>query len=226
MKDKFVVANWKMNMNLKDLSLWFANFSKLIIPNHPTQIIVAPSFPYLSVAKELAKDSTISISAQDVSIYTKGAHTGYIGGFQLVDYCTYCLVGHSERKETIADVIKKRDLCLQNGIIPIVCFSDTSSTILQQLYVDDVLLAWEDPSNISKDGQYRAKDTDLILQTVALIRQALPTSAYLLYGGSVNRQNIRDLVNINGLDGVLAGNSGLDPVHFANLIEAYAIQKP
>ena len=46
-------------------------------------------------------------------------------------------------------------------------------------------------------------------------------SVPVLYGGSVNGQNISDLVNIEKLDGVLVGHASLDPRHFSGIIASY-----
>lgn len=203
---KYYIANWKMNMNESDIDNWTGSFK----PNPPSEkiIIIAPSLPYLVKIK----GAGFRTCAQDVSTFNKGAHTGETGSFQLKDFCEYCLIGHSERKEGLDTVIQKRDICLDEGITPVVCFVNIEDA--DYLYKPGVILAWEDPENISVNGKYAPKNTAEIRTNINILKASLPDGTEVIYGGSVNRQNIAELANINGLDGVLVGNASLDPAHF------------
>ncbi|KKS37407.1 MAG: Triosephosphate isomerase [candidate division WWE3 bacterium GW2011_GWF1_42_14] len=215
---KYIVANWKMNMNMQDVINWAAGFDTAVLNGNVT-IIVAPSSPHIFPVAELMKKIGVEISAQDVSIEEKGAHTGETGSFQLKEMCKYAIVGHSERKETPEVVIKKIDACLANRITPIVCFVDSGK--IEMYKRPGAMYAWEDPANISKNGVYKEKSTKDIVEGVKKIRAILKNKEPLLYGGSVNGQNIPDLVNIEKLDGVLVGNASLDPKHFSGIVAAY-----
>jgi triosephosphate isomerase len=214
---KYVVANWKMTMNLKEVQDWLERFS--FRAKQSLEVIVAPSFVHLPVVAQELK--AVKLSGQDVSLYEGGKHTGDIDWEQLKDFCTYCIVGHSERNEPLDVVLQKRDLCLEHGLTPIVCFADQKK--IRTFFVEGTILAWEDPDNISQNGVFRPKETAIIADTIFKLKQTLPGGAPLLYGGSVNRQNIKDLVNISKLDGVLVGSASLDPMHFAELVKAYEI---
>ena len=215
---KYIVANWKMNMNMQDVINWAAGFDTAVLNGNVT-IIVAPSSPHIFPVAELMKKIGVEISAQDVSIEEKGAHTGETGSFQLKEMCKYAIVGHSERKEAPELVIKKIDACLANEITPIVCFVEPEKVEMYKR--PGAIYAWEDPANISKNGKYREKNTKDIKEGVEKIREILNDGEPLLYGGSVNGQNIPDLVNIEKLDGVLVGNASLDPKHFSGIVAAY-----
>ncbi len=196
-------------MDLKDIQNWLQAFEKYSNDKAIMEkVILSPSHPYLY----LTHQAGFKTAAQDVSLIDEGAHTGETGGFQLKNFCSYCIVGHSERQESFDVVLDKRDQCLKNGITPIVCFTETDNAI--NYYTQGVLLAWEDPSNISVNGVYRAKDPQEIRTNVNVIKATLPAGVELIYGGSINRQNIGELCMIIGLDGVLVGNASLDPQHF------------
>ena len=201
---KYYIANWKMNMKEEQVKTWLAEFSGKNVGN----VIIAASFPHL----QLVWEAGFKTAAQDVSVLDKGTHTGEVGAFQLKDYCEYCIVGHSERKETSEVVKEKRDQCLKEGITPIVCFVNIESAL--DLYLPGTIMAWEDPQNISVNGQYNPKDANEIRTSIKILQATLPQGAEIVYGGSVNRQNIKDLVNIEGLNVVLVGNASLDPAHF------------
>ena len=217
---KYIIANWKMNLNVKDLRNWATTFNKSISKVEKKsqisgkKIVLAPSFPYISIVKDLV-DRKVDIAAQDVSIHENGAYTGFTGAFQIKDFCKIAIVGHSERKEPADLVLKKRDICLKFGITPIVCFGKPKDAL--KFHKKGALIAWEDPENISKGGKYRASDPTNIAKTIASIKNIVPESK-LIYGGSVNRKNIEELTQINGLAGVLIGNASNDPKHFVDII--------
>jgi len=215
---KYIVANWKMNMSLQDVIGWTAGFDTSVL-NADIEAIVAPSSLHIFPVAEILKKTGVSVAAQDVSVEEKGAHTGETGAFQIKELCKYAVIGHSERKETPEIVAKKIDICLTNGIIPIVCFVEPKKISLYKR--PGIMYAWEDPANISKNGVYKEKSTREIEKGVKKIREILNNEEPLLYGGSVNGQNISGLVNIEKLDGVLVGHASLDPRHFSGIIASY-----
>ena len=217
---KYIIANWKMNLTLETLTKWvkgITDIKKVLKDNK--KVILAPSHIHISLIHELTNETEIDLCGQDVSPEKQGAHTGDTGALQIKEFCEYCIVGHSERNEPEELVIQKRDLCLENGIIPIICFVDPE--LVTKYYKEGVILAWEDPKNISKDGKYNEKDPSEIISGVQNIRSALPEKAILIYGGSVNKENIEDISKINEIDGVLVGHASLDPEHFIYIIGAY-----
>jgi len=218
---KYIIANWKMNMNFEDLTKWVAGFSELQACVTPAvEVILAPSFVHIPAIFELSQKTSLKLSSQDVSFEEKGAHTGETGAFQLKAFCKYAIIGHSERKEDQKTVIKKRNACLKEGITPIICFVNPRG--LKDLYSENCIFVWEDPKNISKNGVYNVKSTLEIEKTVGEIRKKLPSTSTLIYGGSVNETNIGELSKIEKLDGVLVGNASLDPKTFADIISAYS----
>jgi triosephosphate isomerase len=228
---KYVIANWKMNMDSKDISNWAGPFSKSyksikkqwkkrrIIEERWPKIIVCPSMVYVPAMCEISQKMGIEIGAQNISPFERGAYTGETGAFQVKTFCKYAIVGHSERKEPVEVVIRKRDLCLKERITPIVCFVDPGQLV--KLYKEGSVMAWEDPQNISKDGVYRAEDPAKISAIAKEIRKILPPEATLIYGGSVNQKNAPSISRINELDGALIGNASLDSEIFATIIRYY-----
>ena len=215
---KYIVANWKMKLNSQDVEKWLEDFGELYDGASQNQIILCPSFPHLDKVSFAVEGMGINAGAQDVSANEKGSHTGDVGAFQLMGLCKYAIVGHSERKEPRDLVLKKRDICLENGITPIVCFVDIDS--VTENLADGVLLAWEDPENIATDGVFKEKDPAEIKAGFEKLKQLAP-KATILYGGSVHRENIQDLVNFPEVDGALLGTASLDPQHFLDVITAF-----
>jgi triosephosphate isomerase len=228
---KYVIANWKMNMDSRDIAAWAGPFSKSykkikgqwkkrrIIEERWPKIVICPSTIYVPALCEISQKMGVEVGIQDISPFEKGAHTGENGAFQIKNFCKYAIVGHSERKEPVEVVIRKRDLCLKENITPIVCFVDPEDLI--KLYKEGSIMAWEDPQNISKDGVYRSKDPANISAIAKEIRKILPPNTPLIYGGSVNEKNSPSISRINELDGVLIGNASLDSEIFAAIIRYY-----
>jgi len=212
---KYVIANWKMNMVLEDIKSWYTKFSESLNRygmSQDIQIILAPASVHIPIVKEVFKDLPVKIASQDVSRYDKGAHTGSLGSFQLKEFCDYCIVGHSERNEDMQTVLEKRDMVIKNSLTPIVCFTDPKDCV--KVYTQNSLIAWEDPSNISLNGNYRPKDPGEIDEQSKMIINMLPEDAVLIYGGSVNKDNVAGLNSMEHIKGLLIGNASLDPEHF------------
>lgn len=247
---KYIIANWKMNMDKNNLKDWMKNFkwssnSEIGEEGESSKdtkktVIFAPSFIHIPIVsvfieeerkedekknaneenkqKDGEEENILELASQDVSFNTKGAHTGSVGGFQIKDFCKYVIVGHSELNEDTETVIKKRDICLDESIIPIVCFSNPSDIF--KLNKSGCIFAWEDPTNISKEGIYNEKDPQEIENVIKEIKTQIP-QCVLIYGGSVNEQNIKKIADIKELDGVLVGNASLDPNIFLKIINTY-----
>ena len=215
---KLIVANWKMNMDSKALASWIQKWGQhntlntLQVEN--VEIVIAPTFFHLGM--NLVQDlKPVTLSAQNVSEFDKGAHTGETGAFQLKDVCRYCIVGHSERKESTTTVKNKANKCIENGITPIVCLTNhKQATVYKD--IERAIFAWEDPANISKNGKYVPKDAQDIEHGVKELTKALEVET-ILYGGSVNLENIEDLVRVEGIRGALVGNASLDADTFAKM---------
>ena len=209
---KYIIANWKTNMTEASIQEWTASFVTPDVTD--TQIILAPTEIYL---KELANQQ-FTVCAQNISIYEDGAHTGETSVKQLKDFCKYALVGHTETGDDLQTKVIKRDLCLKYGITPIICF--TTSAEAAKLSLPGCILAWEAQANISTEGTFVQLNMPEIINILAEINAVISADIPVLYGGSVNRQNIQKLANIKTIAGVLVGHASEDPVHFAELITA------
>lgn len=217
---KYIIANWKMNITLKTLTPWVKGITDIKrVVKEDQKVILAPSHIHISLIHEITNETPIKLGAQDVAVSKKGTQTGEAGIDQIKEFCSFCIVGHSERNEGIEVVKAKRDLCLENEITPIVCFIKLENA--KQMYREGVILAWEDPENISKGGKYNDKNPSEIKLGVENIRSQLPNKALLIYGGSVNENNAKNIAKIGGLNGVLVGNASLDPTKFIDIIRAY-----
>ncbi len=225
---KYVVGNWKQRMSLSDLTIWLSDFAAYFPEGVSLQItlpIISPSYPYFHVLSQAFGSELFAgweIASQDVSQFDRGSYTGFVGAFQLADFVKYSLIGHSELGDSPDVVLQKRDALLEHGIVPIICFADLA--LARQYYADGVILAWEDPGNISASN-FKDVSIDGVRAVVSELRAWLPSSVALLYGGSVTPENSVGLAGIAGLDGVLVGRASLAAKDFVAILNNYERHK-
>ena len=217
---KLVVANWKQNKTLDEAVSWAEEFVKLwhrksgaVLP------IICPSVPFLLELAGILRPAGVALGVQDISAFSDGAHTGFVGVNQVGDLVDYALVGHSEREEDREAVAQKASMCLEVGITPIVCFKSPD----QYKKIEGAIYVLEDPENISQGGVYRPKALAEVEDLIGKARAFFGNESKLLYGGSVNDQNAGELASIPELDGVLVGNASLNPGTFCVIVNKFSI---
>lgn len=219
-----IVLNNKSNFTLKEYEKYLTDLNQI---KTTEDLVLCPSFPYLSIFNS----ENISLGAQNVSKNVMGAHTGEVNALQLKFLNTkYCLVGHSERrseeKETDNDINTKVKLLINEGITPILCIGETkkehdkketlqvincSLTLdLDELTEEEksrVIIAYEPVWCIGTENIPSSDDLNLAMNT---IKKVLPNNK-ILYGGSVNENNIEILLENKNIDGFLLGGLSLHP---------------
>ncbi|MFZ1657985.1 MAG: triose-phosphate isomerase [Flavobacteriales bacterium] len=131
-----VAGNWKMNKNAEEArALLTAVMGRSCKAPTSVEVLVAPPFPYLAMAVELAiaaRDCgvTAKVAAQNCHHKESGAYTGEVSVPMLKSLgVDACLVGHSERRqyfgETDTTVADKVQLLLKHGMEPILCCGES-----------------------------------------------------------------------------------------------------
>lgn len=198
------------------------------------KLILCPSFtelPSLSVFET----NHISWGAQNCGAYERGAYTGEVSVFSLKELgCTYCLVGHSERRryhgETDALIAQKAALLIKHGIEPVVCIGEsleernngTTLEVLERqlLFIGELMkkngytkmsIAYEPIWSIGTEQVPRAHDISGIFSWIRSFigKYVEQPTVILLYGGSVNERTIKDL-GLSMADGFLLGKASLE----------------
>jgi len=134
MKKKFLIGNWKMQLNSADsvalareiVRLWAGQAAL----NQNVVMTLCPSHVALSAVHAEVNGTSVYMGAQDVFWEDKGAYTGEIAPATLREFgCEYSLVGHSERREFLGEtdemVRRKTAALLRHNIHPIVCVGET-----------------------------------------------------------------------------------------------------
>jgi triosephosphate isomerase len=238
---KLLIANWKMNPKNEAAALALTKIADV------DGVIVCP--PTLFVPAVTKKLKRADLGVQDVSAEEEGAFTGQISAKQAKSYrAAYVIVGHSERRRLGEgnDVIaKKVAAVLKNGMTPILCVGESRdehvtgrtkeiverqlelglSLIGRQVPAAKVIIAYEPVWAISGGDPLAESDTpENAAEVIKYIRERLkgvPVRALVLYGGSVNAENISQFLTQDVIDGVLVGGASIRP-EFKAMIKAAA----
>ncbi len=219
----YLIANWKENKTLKEVQDFFEKFAKIYKPVEGLEVVICPSFPYLAEVKAQIEKyglKNVNCGAQDASVYKEGSHTGEVSPLQIKDYCDYVILGHSERAESFNLILEKISGCHSAGLTPIICLS-APEEFMYDFIQENVLLVWEDPSNISKDGVFRVKSESEFEVGVKKIKDEMPTDRPLIYGGSVNQDSADMMLKNESIKGFLVGKASLTPETFNNLAQKF-----
>lgn len=211
-----VVANQKANKNWEEVKTWIAEVGPTA-KAFPGTVILCPTAPFLSGAYELIKDHgyKIKLGIQDVSQFEKGAHTGEVAASQLQNLASYVIIGHSERRDNFLEdeslLQKKVDNAQAVGIEPIYCVQGENTPIAKNVQV----IAYE-PSFAIGTGK-----PDTLDNIARIAKKTKDIAPYVfIYGGSVSKDNIRNIALLPGLDGVLVGaTNSLDSQDFAAILK-------
>ena len=224
---KYIIFNWKSYLNIAESM----NLSKIVSKLPSTKkykLICSPNnFYNLSLKSRYPKNI---YAAQNIDLHGKGASTGSINIEDLVNNkIKYCILGHSEVRsnfgETDLIVQKKTDLCLINKIKPIVCIGEplkiykskkTKVFLKKQINkifkkssnYEEVVLAYEPLWSIGTGLTPKLLEIDDILGFLSKILENYSFKKInILYGGSVNLSNIKDILSLRNLNGVLVGSA-------------------
>lgn len=214
------------------------------------EVIIAPTHLYLEQLNKDLKNSSITVAAQNVSAMPDGAYTGDVSAQQLLSIGTkISIVGHSERRayhyEQNKYIGKKLTHLYENGMSPILCVGEKLSEresgshfdmVGQQIrialdrqqeadLVKDLIVAYEPVWAI---GTGKTATPDQAQEMHAFIRKQIgehkgikvANATTILYGGSVNAGNARDLFEQYDIDGALVGGSSLNFEDFTAIITA------
>jgi triosephosphate isomerase len=233
---KFIFGNWKMAQSLRGLHGFFDSWN--LPPNDSVETAIFPSFIHLPAVIEKIRDSkkALSFGAQDCSTEETGAFTGEVSAATIAELqAKYVLIGHSERRQRVPEteetLTKKIQQSLKAGLIPVYCLGETErerdagqlvEVIARQAAlvasVSTPLLVAYEPVWAIGTGKV-ATDADIALAH-AKLTDLLPKGTPILYGGSVNASNAKNILSLLHVDGLLVGGASLKPQDFQKIAAA------
>lgn len=234
MNKKVIIGNFKMNLLPNEVVLYIENLKKDIKSNN--EIVLCVPYVDIPYASNIVNDTNIYVGAQNMYSREEGAYTGEISVKMLKSIKTdYVLLGHYERRlyfnETEEEINKKLILALKYNIKPIVCIGSNESLeneinmILKDIKkesINNIIFIYEPVFSI---GTGNLLDKNEIIDKIKLIKNIICkkydeefNNLTLGYGGSINSNNIFDIVNNDEINVILIGSSSLNEKEFANII--------
>ncbi len=219
MKEYFVIGNWKCNpKSLEEANKLYSSLNQTISRNKKIRVVVCPPFTFLS---EKLKKLSFDLGAQDC-FWKEGSFTGEVSVAMLKSLnCGYVIIGHSERRNHFQEktemIIKKLKACLNYDLVPILCIDKISQLEdLKEFEKEKVIIAYEPLSAIGRgEAISYNKATEMRLK----IQKELGENQIILYGGSVDYNNVVGFIKKSGFQGVLVGEQSLNSENFAKIIK-------
>ncbi|MDR1970263.1 MAG: triose-phosphate isomerase [Candidatus Nomurabacteria bacterium] len=247
---KFIIGNWKMNLNVHEASLFVAKLAQDLPIRRNVETVICPSFIALQPLSLQINHRQMKLGAQDCYWRDSGAFTGEVSATQLRGLAQYILIGHSERRYTFGEndreIRFKVQAALRNGLTPVLCVGETAmerddggtehvinDQVMSGLLnvggdqINEIIIAYEPIWAISTSDKPMLPDPHDIEKAVKIIRAQVShmfgreagKSVAILYGGSVDKDNARTYLSVNGINGMLVGGKSLVAPEFVGIVE-------
>jgi len=245
-----IVGNWKMNLNLA-AAVALARATAGIADETAGVVTtgIAVPFTFIAAARESVASTSLLVGAQDVSRHESGAHTGDVAASMIAPWCSFAIVGHSERRQDHGetdDMVRDKIAALHGaGLTALVCVGESAiqreagdavAVVTTQIRAavrdlddrraDALMIAYEPVWAIGTGVSAQPHDAQAM---AAVIRRELaapgPETAArvpVLYGGSVTADNAGLYLDQPDIDGALVGGASLKAPAFAAIVRGAA----
>ncbi|MCX7908963.1 MAG: triose-phosphate isomerase [Ignavibacteria bacterium] len=252
MKRMLIAGNWKMHKTLKEAEELASDIFNWVETNRPkSDVAVCPPFPFLHTISKIIAGTKIYLGAQNCYHEPEGAFTGEVSPPMLVSVgCKFVIIGHSERRTYFSEndqlINAKIQAALRFNLSPIFCIGETLQErqenrtyeiVERQIKIGlnnisieqirNIVIAYEPVWAI---GTGVSANTEQIDEAHRFIRKLLINTfgpecndTLILYGGSLNSKNAKEILSLPDVNGGLIGKASLDSKEFTKIIE-YAEQ--
>ncbi|MFY9310213.1 MAG: triose-phosphate isomerase [Bacteroidia bacterium] len=213
--------------------------------------VIAPSFVHLaSVADKLKNANGFAASAQNCHHVKNGAYTGEVSAEMIASAgAKYVIIGHSERRQYFNEnnelLAQKVNVALANNLVPVFCIGEnlTERNANQHLEVvtrqmkeslyhllpadfSKVIIAYEPVWAIGTGvtatvHQAQGMHNHIRSEINKKYGKEVSSATSILYGGSCNPQNARELFACIDVDGGLIGGASLNAEDFIAVIKSF-----
>ncbi|HEY4484589.1 MAG TPA: triose-phosphate isomerase [Candidatus Paceibacterota bacterium] len=233
--NKLIIANWKNHPETLEEAKELFEFEVAEALKYPNiKTVICPPEPFLKSRAEINREF---VGAQDV-FWESGAE----------NYRVKCsLVGHSDRRyplvgggDTDEIINQKVKIALESGVVPVLLVGekergdDRQEILEKQLTaglfdlstsdVDRIVIAHEPVWAISTNPNAEPDKPENTLKAFKVINDFLFETYGLepkaiLYGGSVNQNNVADFLKHPEISGAVIGGASLRKEEFANILK-------
>jgi triosephosphate isomerase (TIM) len=249
MRQYIVAGNWKMNKTLEEGTQLVQSLVEKI-KNPKALVVLGVPYTHLQgVAQQIKGHKNMHVAAQNCHEAEKGAYTGEISTDMIVSTgAEFVIIGHSERrqyfKESNEVLAQKVNICLQKSLRPIFCCGEplnirekgtqvnfvakqikASLFHLEEADFRKIVIAyepiWAIGTGVTASTQ-QAQDMHEALRKVVARKygKRVAKDCSILYGGSCNAQNAKELFGQPDVDGGLIGGASLKADDFVAIIES------
>ena len=247
MRTPLIAGNWKMHMTVNEAVELAGAVARLSSDARDREVMIAPPYTALLEVARALEGSNVLLSSQNVCWEEKGAFTGEISPVMLKDIgCSMAIIGHSERRHVFGEdnkMVNKRILGAQKfGMVPVFCIGETLDereaghtfkVLESQVREGLVGVEISDPATIVVAyepvwaiGTGKTATVVQAQEVHAFVRELLAgmyqknvaSEIRILYGGSVNPENVDALMSEEDVDGALVGGAALKPELFDRII--------
>ncbi|OGC03954.1 triose-phosphate isomerase [candidate division WOR-1 bacterium RIFOXYA12_FULL_43_27] len=244
MRKPLLAGNWKMNKTIDESVALVSELAEKVKGVDDREILVCPTYPALKPVADAIAGTNIMLGAQNIFWEEKGAYTGEVSGPMLkAAGCKYVIIGHSERRqyfgETDETVNKRVKAALKYRLLPIICVGETleerekdvTKKVVETqlkggingLTTDELLLTTIAYEPVWAIGTGKTASPEQAEEVHAFIRGLLPAevkdTVRILYGGSMNPGNVKELMAKEDIDGGLIGGASLKAEDFAAIVK-------
>ena len=244
---KLIIGNWKMNLGVGDASLYLHKLADMIPAQRTVDVVLAPTILTLQSLSLQVNRRQFKLAAQNCYWRDQGAYTGEVSAAQLKGIADYVLIGHSERRyqfnETDKDIRAKVQAAMRNHLLPVLCVGETALERSANETIDvlhdqlvgglanitsdelaDLTIAYDPVWAIGTGENAMPKDVKFAVSVIRkqisqLFGAKFAKEVRVLYGGSVNIDNAKSYLEIQGVDGLLIGGASLDAHQFAGIVD-------
>lgn len=252
MRKPLMAGNWKMNKTWAETVVLAQNISNNSSGKwEEVDVVLCPAMPNIKAAYSVLEfdSAPIAVGAQNVHWEASGAYTGEASVSMLAELgASYCIVGHSERREYFAEtdemVNKKAKALIAGGLIPIICVGESLAVRDMDTFIEFVCsqvraaLAGLEAADVQKSviayepiwaiGTGRTATPEQAQDVCHAIRATIADmfgnetaeAVRVLYGGSMKPENVAGLMEKPDIDGGLIGGAALEAESFVYLVNA------
>ena len=239
-----VVGNWKMNTTVAEAVQLAHELKEALDSVSQVEKVICPPTISLEQVYGVIQGSSIKLGAQNMHYAEKGAFTGEISPTMMSGLCRYVILGHSERRqhfgETDQFINLKVKAAFDAKLRPILCVGETleqrqqgraAEVVASQVRgclnslhnISGLVMAyepvWAIGTGVAATPEIAAEIMQgAILRTLMdLYVEQFVAQVPLLYGGSVNPENIEEFVEVKSIHGALVGGASLRADQFVEI---------
>ena len=238
------IANWKMFGNLNSVKSIESVINLSKKKNYKNaKIIYCPPYTLLNYFVIKTRKTNLDVGAQNCHYeINTGPYTGSISSTMIKKLgAKYVIIGHSENRsngETNTQINKKIHSAILNNLNVIFCIGEnlfekknkkTNKILKQQIdlglkkikKIDKIIFAYEPVWSIGTGKVLTNKElTKQIIIIKNIIKNKFKNQkTKIIYGGSVNNQNINNLKQIREINGFLIGGASQNSKKFIDIIK-------